>query len=229
MTTGDVVCLRLIDLEAPVAPEALAALSLEEQARAARFRFDVHRRRFLAGRAALRSVLAELMAMPLAAVQLGTQGDRGKPVVLGDGPLPSFNLSHSDAWGLLAWHAGGLPLGVDLEVARGFKEAEPIARRHFNPQESAAVQAAPEGAVRDGVFFRLWTRKEAYLKLTGLGLPGGLRAVEVGPEPVPRVLQPPRGHGLDSAWVTSLALPAGSDARLVAALAAPRPVDLAWG
>lgn len=228
MSTPDRVCLRLLDLEAPVPAELLAAVSAEEHARAARFRFDVHRRRFLAGRAALRTVLAELMGVPLAAVQLGTQGDRGKPVVLGNGPLPSFNLSHSDAWGLLAWHAGGLPLGVDLEVARGFRDAEPIARRHFNPRESAAVQEAPEGADRDGVFFRLWTRKEAYLKLTGLGLPGGLRAVEVGPEPVPRLLQPPHGHGLESAWVTSLALPPGSDARLVAALAAPRPVDVAW-
>lgn len=229
MNTPDLVKLRLIDLEAPVPADALAALSPEEHARAARFHFDVHRRRFLAGRAALRTVLAELMGVVPTAVRLGTLGDRGKPVVLGDGVLPSFNLSHSDAWGLLAWHAGGLPLGVDLELVRGFSDAEPIARRHFNPRESAAVQAAPEGADRDGVFFSLWTRKEAYLKLTGLGLPGGLRAVEVGHERVPRALQPPAGHGLDSAWVTSLELPAGSDARLVAALAAPRPVNVTWG
>ena len=142
--------------------------------------------------------------------------------------LPTFNLSHSAQHGLLALHAGGLPLGVDLELARPFERAARIAARHFNAAEAAAVAAAAEGAEREAVFFRTWTRKEAYLKLTGLGLPGGLACVETGTEAAARSLRVPAEHGLASAWVTSLNLPASAPTGLLAALAAPCAVPVDW-
>jgi len=148
--------------------------------------------------------------------------------LLPTGTLPTFNLSHSAQHGLLALHAGGLPLGVDLELARPFERAARIAARHFNAAEAAAVAAAAEGAEREAVFFRTWTRKEAYLKLTGLGLPGGLACVETGTEAAARSLRVPAEHGLASAWVTSLELPASAPTGLLAALAAPCAVPVDW-
>jgi 4'-phosphopantetheinyl transferase len=148
--------------------------------------------------------------------------------LLPTGTVPTFNLSHSAQHGLLALHAGGLPLGVDLEVARQFERAARIAARHFNAAEAAAVAAAAEGAEREAVFFRTWTRKEAYLKLTGLGLPGGLACVETGTEAAARSLLVPAEHGLASAWVTSLELPASAPTGLLAALAAPCAVPVDW-
>jgi phosphopantetheinyl transferase len=142
--------------------------------------------------------------------------------------LPTFNLSHSSHHGLLAVHAGGLPLGVDIELARPFERAARIAARHFNAAEAAAVAAAPEGPEREAVFFRTWTRKEAYLKLTGLGLPGGLACVATGTEAAARVLLVPAEHGLASAWVTSLEWPASVPSGLLAALAAPCAVAMDW-
>ena len=148
--------------------------------------------------------------------------------LLPTGTLPTFNLSHSAQHGLLALHAGGLPLGVDLELARPFERAARIAARHFNTAEAAAVAAAAEGPEREAVFFRTWTRKEAYLKLTGLGLPGGLACVETGSEAAARSLRVPAEHGLASAWVTSLELPASAPTGLLAALAAPCAVPVDW-
>lgn len=148
--------------------------------------------------------------------------------MLPTGTVPTFNLSHSAQHGLLALHAGGLPLGVDLELARPFERAARIAARHFNAAEAAAVATAAEGAEREAVFFRTWTRKEAYLKLTGLGLPGGLACVETGTEAAARSLRVPAEHGLASAWVTSLELPASTPAGLLAALAAPCAVPVDW-
>ncbi len=120
-----------------------------------------------------------------------------------------------------------MALGVDIEVARPFERAARIAARHFNAAEAAAVEAATSGREREQVFFRTWTRKEAYLKLTGLGLPGGLACVETGTEAGPRVLQVPAEHGLASAWVTNIPLELPGE-QVLAALAAPQAVEAIW-
>ncbi len=236
------VVLEYLDLDTPALALPSSSLDSVERERAARFHFDEDRRRFIRGRAWLRLRVAELLGIEPAAVAFTTVGERGKPAVAsklalttdtdtlaaGGSLLPTFNLSHSAQHGLLAVHAGGLPLGVDLEVARPFERAARIAARHFNAAEAAAVAAAPEGPEREAVFFRTWTRKEAYLKLTGLGLPGGLACVETGTEAAARSLRVPAEHGLASAWVTSLELPASVPTGLLAALSAPCAVTVDW-
>jgi 4'-phosphopantetheinyl transferase len=239
------VVLEYLDLDTPALALPTSSLDSVERERAARFHFDEDRRRFIHGRAWLRLRVAELLGIDPKAVKFTTIGERGKPTVasklaptgaqsivggslLPTGTVPTFNLSHSAQHGLLALHGGGLPLGVDLEVARPFERAARIAARHFNAAEAAAVAAAAEGAEREAVFFRTWTRKEAYLKLTGLGLPGGLACVETGTEAAARSLLVPAEHGLASAWVTSLELPTSVPTGLLAALAAPCAVAMDW-
>ncbi len=230
------VVLEYLDLDTPALALPTSSLDSAERERAARFHFEEDRRRFIHGRAWLRLRVAELLGIEPAAVAFTTIGERGKPAVLSPvggsllptGTVPTFNLSHSAQHGLLALHADGLPLGVDLELARPFERAARIAARHFNAAEAAAVAAAAEGAEREAVFFRTWTRKEAYLKLTGLGLPGGLACVETGTEAAARSLRVPAEHGLASAWVMSLELPASVPTGLLAALAAPCAVPVDW-
>ena len=245
------VVLEYLDLDTPVLALPTSSLDSAERERAARFHFEEDRRRFIHGRAWLRLRVAELLGIEPGAVEFTTIGERGKPAVasklaptgsstptgvqsilggslLPTSTLPTFNLSHSSHHGLLAVHAGGLPLGVDIELARPFERAARIAARHFNAAEAAAVAAAPEGPEREAVFFRTWTRKEAYLKLTGLGLPGGLACVATGTEAAARVLLVPAEHGLASAWVTSLELPASVPSGLLAALAALSAVAVDW-
>ena len=230
------VVLEYLDLDTPALALPTSSLDSAERERAARFHFEEDRRRFIHGRAWLRLRVADLLGIEPKAVEFTTVGERGKPAVLSPvggsllptGTVPTFNLSHSAQHGLLALHAGGLPLGVDLELARPFERAARIAARHFNAAEAAAVATAAEGAEREAVFFRTWTRKEAYLKLTGLGLPGGLACVETGTEAAARSLRVPAEHGLASAWVTSLELPASVPTGLLAALSAPCAVTVDW-
>ncbi len=236
-----VVVLELLDLDQPAIPLPVDALDAAEQARAARFHHPEDRRRFTHGRAWLRLRLGEALGLAPAELRFTTVGTRGKPAIAHRGPArcpttPAFNLSHSDRHGLLALSPSGLSVGVDIEVVRPFERATRIAARHFSERESATIEAAPYGVERETLFFRTWTRKEAYLKLTALGLPGGLGSVETGTGNDARTVLVPPEHGLSTAWITSLEGPPplspdgdGDDhARALAALAAPHPVELRW-
>jgi 4'-phosphopantetheinyl transferase len=60
-------------------------------------------------------------------------------------------------------------IGVDVEaVDRALKFLE-LADAHFAPSERTLLRAAPAAEQR-GLFFRLWTLKEAYIKAHGDGL-----------------------------------------------------------
>jgi 4'-phosphopantetheinyl transferase len=96
----------------------------------------------------------------------------GKPYVVGAGAL-DVSVSHSGRWALVAVRADG-PVGVDVEEHRAMT-APSIAARFFTPGEAALVAAATD----QGVFFRIWTRKEAWTKAQGQGLRLPLDEVDV--------------------------------------------------
>ncbi len=170
-----------------VSPERLAsyqvALAPSERERAERFRFLQDRHRFTVGRGILRSLLGGYLGLAPGAVPL-THTPRGKPYLAGGVPL-AFNLSHSQGVAIYAF-AWEVDLGVDLEILRPVPEAARLAARFFSAAEAEAIAALPE-AERSRGFFRVWTRKEAYLKATGEGIPG-LGAIEVSVAAPPEIL-----------------------------------------
>lgn len=87
-----------------------------------------------------------------------------------------FNLSHSGDMALCA--ISDTPVGCDIEQIR--KAPLNVARRMFTARERAYLEAAQGEENRR--FFRLWTMKESYLKMTGEGLGVPLQRVEVNPE-----------------------------------------------
>lgn len=159
-----------VALDAPH-PGAERLLDAAERARAARFVFERDRRRFVAGRAALRAVLGGYLGRDPAALAFAL-GPHGKPALPG-GPPFSFSNSHGRAL-----CAVGLDreVGVDLEAVREVPDAEGIARSVFTAEERAAWRSAGGGSA---AFLRLWTHKEAALKALGLGL----GALDGGPPP----------------------------------------------
>ncbi len=157
-------------------------LSEDEDARAARFVFDRHRARFIAGRASLRRILGRYLNRAPERLDFN-YGHRGKPFLKDDpaGKALRFNLSHSSELALLAV-VGSRDIGVDVERVRAVQYHMRIAGRFFSPGEVAAIRALPP-EVRYEAFFNCWTRKEAYIKALGDGLAYPLDAFEVSLAP----------------------------------------------
>lgn len=141
-------------------------LAPEERERAARFRFERLRERYILTRATLRHLLAPWVGGPPEDVAIA-YGVGGKPFVRGAEPL-HFNVSHSFDLAVFAigW---GCDLGVDVEQVRPLKDLDALAAHYFCPEENDdLLSLAPEARVP--AFFRCWTRKEAYVKALGDGL-----------------------------------------------------------
>ncbi len=153
-------------------------LSVDEQARAARFYFERDRLRFTAARGILRIILGRYLGIAPSQVEFGYE-PYGKPVlatIYGEGRL-CFNLSHSQDMALYAI-ALDRQVGIDLEYLRPLPEAEKLAERFFAEREYAAIRELPAPQQQE-TFFRYWTCKEAYLKAIGDGLSTPLKDVEI--------------------------------------------------
>jgi len=157
---------RYLDLDERASDDAEQMLSDEERERAAQFRFNADRRRFVAAHAALRRALAEQTGERPDALHF-TRSAFGKPS-LARASRVHFSLSHSHGLGLIAIGRRG-PLGADVEQLRPVPDALALAERHFTRQEAEALAALPAGE-RERAFLVCWTRKEACLKAIGLGL-----------------------------------------------------------
>ena len=174
----------LIDLDAPAPGDRPPTeyLSDDEHARAARFRFDDHRRRFATARGLMRWLLAHYTGSDPAALRFG-HGPAGKPALLAAPAAAdlAFNLSHSGGHALLGV-ARGMALGVDIESVRAVPDSASIASSLFATAEVQALQALPLPRRSEG-FFACWTRKEAYVKALGGGLSVPLDGFEVSVDP----------------------------------------------
>jgi 4'-phosphopantetheinyl transferase len=141
-------------------------LTSDERARADRFRTPQLQRRFIVARAMLRRLLSTYLRVDASAVRLG-YGEHGKPYVASALEL-CFNLSHADDMAVYAF-AWRRDVGIDIEVTARDVDVEGVARQAFSLVECEALAAlSPEA--RPAAFFRIWTRKEAYVKARGNGL-----------------------------------------------------------
>jgi 4'-phosphopantetheinyl transferase len=165
-----------------VVAELREVMSADETARAEKFYFERDRRRFVVGRGILRRLLGRYLGCGPADIVF-RYGPNGKPAVA----LPAdasfhFNLAHSEGLALYAFTRGG-DVGVDLERVRDMPDWEFIAATCFTTDEQAALRrAGPDERQRE--FFAAWTRQEARLKATGVGLGGEVRWRRTDERPV---------------------------------------------
>jgi 4'-phosphopantetheinyl transferase len=148
-------------------PERLAWLSDAEGGRAERFRFPEHALRWRVAHVALRDCLAHATGCSPAEVVFTTDST-GKPQ-LAHAPQVQFNLSHSGDVALVAI-GEAIPLGVDVELIKPVPEMRGVAESHFANEERSALWAFEDEQQRLAAFYRCWTRKEAYVKATGIGV-----------------------------------------------------------
>jgi 4'-phosphopantetheinyl transferase len=146
-----------------------SSLSREEKARADRFHFVNDRNRFVVARGLLRELLGKYLHQAPPDMEF-SYGKHGKPSLSGGNASSGlcFNLSHSAGMVVYAI-ARDRNLGIDVEHVRPESAGEDIAKRYFSVREVSDLQTLPAEARVEG-FFHCWTRKEAYLKATGMGL-----------------------------------------------------------
>lgn len=97
----------------------------------------------------------------------------GKPF-LTDYPETYFNLSHSGDY--VVCGVGREPLGVDIQKHTVIRKG--IADRFFTSEDNRRLSDC-KGKEREELFFRMWSIKESYIKLTGRGMSKGLDSFEI--------------------------------------------------
>lgn len=152
-------------------------LSPAEQQRALRFKFDLHRNRFIAAKGSLRLLLGEYLGIAPEIICFSTN-THGKPFLTKQSDKPLyFNASDSQDLALFAlshqeW------IGVDLEFIRDSSDSLAIAQRFFSDHEYQYLLQLP-ATQQQTAFFKIWTLKEAFIKALGLGLSFPLKDFDV--------------------------------------------------
>lgn len=122
-------------------------------------------------------------------------GENGKPSLAGAHGI-RFNLSHAGHFALCA--VSCLEVGCDIE--RVADADLRVADRFFTPSECEAITSQTTKSKKNVTFYRLWTLKESFLKVTGQGLRLPLSSFEIALPPpdtqseTPRIRQNPDAH-----------------------------------
>ncbi len=142
-----------------------SVLNQEEREKAARFYTEKLQRHYSRCRGALRTILSRYVTEDAAALQF-RYGKFGKPELIGFDL--HFNLSHSGKHAVFA--VSTTDVGVDIELmSKDRMDLSGLINMVCHPTEKAEL-ALLSDAEKLRQFYRLWTQKEAYCKLVGLGL-----------------------------------------------------------
>src|SRR6266568_5339874 len=164
------------DLDEQQAERAqLSWLSTSEHVRAARLKNPLHRRRYLASHVFRRLVLSHLTGIAPGGLELHVDKCSKPWLSLPEASdhLPSrrllgFNVSHSENFLCIAT-AIGCDVGVDIEVVNPDLNVLAISQACLDQEDNEQARcSSPNKRVR--VFYRLWTRREAFAKMLGHGV-----------------------------------------------------------
>lgn len=157
-------------IDTPQFEKLLSLVPEEKQEKVSRFRFDIDKKLSLYSEVILRSILCQKLHQSNGEIAFQI-GEQGKPYLSGDPVF--FNLSHTR--NAIAVAVSHTPVGIDLERV----ETCPlqVADRFFTANERAYICSDLHG--RDGRFYEIWTKKEAYIKYSGKGLSVALPSFDV--------------------------------------------------
>jgi len=166
-------------------PACVAALeqtlSLDERSRVQRYRFAHDKQYFIIRHGLLRQMLGDYMGIEPGSLRFHS-GPYGKPA-LAEMPgvyMPRFNVSYTHELALFAF-ARDREVGVDIEYVRPVAQAEQIAGRFFSVQARDTLRDLPQDRMYEQ-FLIYWTRLEACLKASGMGLAGAESQGLLSPE-----------------------------------------------
>lgn len=174
------ICLtRLEHMDAPLNEKYLRMMSAERTARLYAYRQHHDR---------VRCLTAWLLARYTAGKWFGTD-DREIQIFMSQGMPPyalcqgeKCFLSISHAQNYVMCMAGSVRCGADIESVRHGRDMMPIAKDFFCPEETDWVRSADTPEEQQKRLIRIWTLKEAYLKLCGTGLRRELNSFRITAE-----------------------------------------------
>ncbi len=165
--------LLAVDIEKLPAGKLLQFLSSTELKRMQQYRFEADQNRYLGGRAFSRLMLSLLADIPPEDIHFQLS-EKGKPCVQLQREI-GFNFSHSG--NIVAFAFSARPCGIDVEHMKRKRGLERISKHCFHQDEMDWVM--PKGAVENDRFYQIWTRKEALLKATGIGVATDLKSIRL--------------------------------------------------
>lgn len=145
--------------------KALEEISAQRREQALKFKFELGQRLCVLAYQLLKQGLWEefgIMENPVF-----EYNEHGKPSIAGH-PEIHFNLSHCKE--AAACVVSDHPVGIDVESIRPYKDA--LAHYAMNEEEVRLLESSDHP---DTAFIRLWTMKEATLKLIGTGISDDLK------------------------------------------------------
>lgn len=150
------------DLEA-----ALGEISAQRREQALRFRHEQGQRLCVLAYQLLKQGLRETYG--ITENPIFEYNEHGKPSIVGHSDI-FFNLSHCKeaAVCVISDH----PVGIDVESIREYKES--LVRYTMNDEEICEIESSDNPA---STFIRLWTMKEATMKLVGSGISNDMKNV----------------------------------------------------
>jgi 4'-phosphopantetheinyl transferase len=185
-----------LDQSAEFTSMLASTLALDEKTRAARFRFEQERRRYLTGRGFLRRILAHYTNTTPESLTF-RYGTEGKPELDSTHEL-AFNLSHTGK--LLVIAVTNLSaVGIDVERLCRIASMDRIADNYFTKPEQQRLFKCDSTEQRR-VFFEIWTMKEAALKRDGRSV-AEMRQISHNPDGFVQAFTPSPG------CIGSLSLP----------------------
>lgn len=147
--------------------QGLAEISQERREQALRFKHELGRRQCVCAYLLLKRALRE--EYDITENPAFSYGEHGKPS-LTDYPDIHFNLSHCRE--AVVCIVSDKPVGIDVESVHRYKES--LVRFTMSEKEQQAIHEASNPAL---AFTRLWTMKEARLKLSGEGIGHAMQTV----------------------------------------------------
>jgi 4'-phosphopantetheinyl transferase len=127
----------------------------------------------LHGEDALRSLAGGLLMRYIADGKPIRYSATGKPFVEGG---PFFSVSHAGDYAA-AVVSPNAPVGIDIENTENVRGGDflPLAKKAFHPEELLYFTEKPDRRR----FYAIWTQKEAFVKMRGSGIGGGLSTFNV--------------------------------------------------
>lgn len=169
-----------------------------ERSKAQRFAREQDRWRYVISRGKLRKILSMYLQQSPREIVFGIQS-HGKPFIFDEDIHGiKFNISHSGNY-LAVGISYSYEIGVDIEIWSDNVDYEAVLGLCFAESERSFWQVLPKEQ-RTAFFYRLWTRKESFVKAVGLGLELNVAQVATAPNGPSRFLSLPYGFGKPEDW-----------------------------